>query len=134
MRLKLAATLRGIVCQSLVPKADGTGRVCIQEIMVNTPFVASLIQEGSLDKIDDAIRDGAQYGMVAKNHSLFAAWERGDISKEDAIAFSNRPTDLELAIRTREFERRNAAEKKEDFPPPLPPSPSKTEKPKFGFF
>ncbi len=130
MRLKLAATLRGIVCQSLVPKADGTGRVCIQEIMVNTPFIASLIQEGSLDKIDDAIRDGAQYGMVAKNHSLFAAWERGDISKDDAIAFSNRPTDLELAIRTREFERRERDKKEESFPPPsLPEGPAKR-----GFF
>ena len=69
MRLKLAATLRGIVCQSLVPKADGVGRVCIQEIMVNTPFIASLIQEGNLDKIDDAIQEGESlHGMRTKNH------------------------------------------------------------------
>ena len=107
VRLKLATTLRGIVCQSLVPKASGEGRVCIQEIMVNTPFIAELIKEGNLGKIDEAIRDGeALHGMLTKNKSLFEAWERGDISKEDAVAFSNRPTDLELAIRTREFERR----------------------------
>ena len=137
MRLKLAATLRGIVCQSLVPKADGVGRVCIQEIMVNTPFIASLIQEGNLDKIDDAIQEGESlHGMRTKNHSLFDAWERGDISRDDAVAFSNRPTDLELKIRTREFERRNASERKEEGPPPLPaPStPKPAEKPKFGFF
>ena len=109
IRLKLATTIRGIVCQSLVPKASGEGRVCIQEIMVNTPFIADLIKEGNLGKIDDAIRDGeALHGMLTKNKSLFEAWARGDISKEDAIAFSNRPTDLEIAIRTAEFERRES--------------------------
>ena len=110
VRLKLATTLRGIVCQSLVPKASGEGRVCIQEIMVNTPFIADLIKEGNLGKIDDAIQEGMSlHGMLTKNASLFAAWARGDIAKGDAIAFSNRPTDLELAIRTAEFERKAGA-------------------------
>ena len=107
VRLKLSATLRGIVCQSLVPKASGEGRVCIQEIMVNTPFIADLIKEGNFGKIDDAIQEGMSlHGMLTKNKSLFDAWARGDIAKADAIAFSNRPTDLELAIRTAEFERK----------------------------
>ena len=157
VRLKLATTLRGIVCQSLVPRADGKGRVCIQEIMVNTPFIASLVKDGDLAKIDDAIRDGeALHGMLSKNKSLFDAWARGDISKDDAIAFSNRPTDLEIAIRTAEFERRESggagqgrAENRGEssrsdenrglsstlsdssrLPSTLPPEPKK----KFGFF
>ncbi len=154
IRLKLATTLRGIVCQSLVPRADGKGRVCVQEIMVNTPFIASLVKDGEYAKIDDAIRDGSlQYGMVSKNQSLFDAWERGDISKEDALAFSNRTTDLEIAIRTREFERREkgggapespggAAGNGENRPSPSPvtgPSatssnPSASPRKKFGFF
>ena len=141
VRMKLAATLRGIICQSLVPKIGG-GRVCIQEIMVKTPFIEALIKDGKLDKIDDAIKDGMMaYGMVSKNHSLFEAWNRGDITKDDAISFSNRPTDLELAIRTREFERKAATNSSVPPPPPTPsapPSPSMSSasappKRKFGF-
>jgi len=104
IRLKLSVTLRGIVSQSLVRKACGKGRVCIQEVLVNTPFISELIKKGEIARIDDAIRDGAAHGMIAKNQSLFDAWKRGDITEEDAVSFSNRPTDLKLAIRTQKFE------------------------------
>jgi len=104
IRLKLSVTLRGIVSQSLVRKACGKGRVCVQEVLVNTPFISELIKKGEIARIDDAIRDGAAHGMVAKNQSLFEAWKRGDITEDDAVSFSNRPTDLKLAIRTAKFE------------------------------
>jgi len=111
VRLKLAVTLRGIVCQSLVPRQDGEGRVCIQEIMVCTPFIRELIKKGDISKIDDAIRDApAAIGMQSKNQSLFEAWSAGLISEGDALAFSNRPTDLDLLIRTSKFERRKEVE------------------------
>jgi pilus retraction protein PilT len=105
VRLKLATTLRGIVCQSLVPRRDGAGRVCIQEIMVNTPFIQELIKKGDIAKIDEAIRDASSvHGMQSKNQSLFDAWRAEEISEQDALAFSSRPTDLELQIRTAKFE------------------------------
>ena len=104
IRLKLSVTLRGIVSQSLIRKASGKGRVCIQEVLVNTPFISELIKKGEIARIDDAIRDGAAHGMISKNQSLFESWKRGDISEEDAVSFSNRPTDLKLAIRTAKFE------------------------------
>ena len=104
IRLKLSVTLRGIVSQSLVRKACGKGRVCIQEVLVNTPFISELIKKGEIARIDDAIRDGAAHGMIAKNQSLFDSWKRGDITEEDAISFSNKPTDLRLEIRTAKFE------------------------------
>jgi len=117
VRLKLSVTLRGIVCQSLIPRQNGEGRVCIQEIMVCTPFIRELIKKGELAKIDDAIRDApAVSGMQSKNQSLFDAWRLGDISDEDALAFSNRPTDLDLQIRTHQFESRAAPPS----PPPVP--------------
>ena len=93
----------------LLPRKDGAGRVCIQEVLVNTPFIAELIKKGDLSKIDEAIRDGSSaHGMVAKNQSLFDAWQKDLITEQDAIAFSNRPTDLDLLIRTTKFERRAA--------------------------
>lgn len=110
MRLKLAVTLRGIVSQSLLPRKDGPGRVCVQEIMVCTPYIRDLIKRGDIDKIDDAIREAPEIdGMITKNQSLFAAWEKGLITEQDAVANSNRPTDLDLMIRTRSFERQTAA-------------------------
>ncbi len=106
MRLKLATVLRGIVSQSLIPRADGKGRVCVQEIMVNTPFIQELIKKGDIARIDDAIEQApVQDGMQSKNKSLFAAWEAGLISDDAAMSFSNRPVDLGVQIRTRKFER-----------------------------
>ena len=107
VRLKLSVTLKGIVSQSLVRNASGEGRVCVQEVLVNTPFISELIKKGEIARIDDAIRDGAAHGMISKNQSLFEAWRRGDITEEDAISFSNRPTDLKLAIRTARFEEKD---------------------------
>ena len=107
VRLKLSVTLKGIVSQSLVRKASGEGRVCVQEVLVNTPFISELIKKGEIARIDDAIKDGAAHGMISKNQSLFDAWKRGDITEEDAISFSNRPTDLKLAIRTARFEEKD---------------------------
>ena len=103
VRLKLSVTLRGIVSQSLIRKASGVGRVCVQEVLVNTPFISELIKKGEIARIDDAIREGAVHGMISKNQSLFESWKRGDITEDDAISFSNRPTDLKLAIRTARF-------------------------------
>ena len=104
IRLKLSVTLKGIVSQSLIRKACGKGRVCIQEVLVNTPFISELIKKGEIARIDDAIKDGAAHGMISKNQSLFDSWKRGDITEDDAVSFSNKPTDLRLAIRTARFE------------------------------
>lgn len=110
IRLKLALTLRGIVSQSLIPRQDGVGRVCVQEILVATPFVRDLIKKGDIARLDDAIRDAPTIqGMQSKNQSLFEAWCAGLISESDALAVSNRPTDLDLLIRTRKFEQDKAS-------------------------
>ena len=137
MRLKLATVLRGIVSQSLVPRASGEGRVCIQEVLVNTPFISELIKKGDVPKIDDAIRDGATtHGMTTKNQSLFRAWESGQIGEADAVSYSNRPTDLDIQIRTAKFERRRA-DAAAAAPPPKPapvappePNPAEAFEPK----
>ncbi|MDD5706164.1 MAG: PilT/PilU family type 4a pilus ATPase [Kiritimatiellae bacterium] len=123
MRLKLATVLRGIVSQSLIPRADGRGRVCVQEIMVNTPYIQELIKKGDLGRMDDAIEQApAQDGMQSKNKALFAAWEAGHIGEESAMSFSNRPVDLGVQIRTRKFEREQARRDKAPAAgAPLPP-------------
>jgi twitching motility protein PilT len=122
MRLKLSVTLRGVVSQSLLPRADGEGRVCIQEILVCTPYIRELINKGEVAKIDDAIRDAPSvHEMQSKNQALFDAWNRGVIAESDALATSTQPTDLDLMIRTEKFQKTQRAE------PASPAEPSREE-------
>src|SRR6516165_7970501 len=70
IRVMLAATLKGVVSQVLLPKADGQGRVAAREIMVVTPAIAALIREGKTHQIYSAIQTGSTYGMCTMEKSL----------------------------------------------------------------
>ena len=63
IRVMLAATLKGVVSQVLLPRADGQGRVAAREIMVVTPAISALIREGKTHQIYSAIQTGANHGM-----------------------------------------------------------------------
>jgi twitching motility protein PilT len=98
VRLALAGTLRGIVCQRLVPTVDG-GRMPSLEILVNTGRVAERIADpDKTHEIKDVIQDGGFYGMVTFDQSLLKLVQDGRVSVEDAFqAVSNRH-DFELAM------------------------------------
>lgn len=71
VRLGLATSLRGIVCQRLVPRADGQGRVVIMEIAVNSPRLAAAIADPDLtDTIEEIIAGGAYSGMQTFDQDL----------------------------------------------------------------
>src|SRR5262249_527684 len=63
IRVMLAATLKGVVSQVLLPKLDGQGRVAAREVMVVTAAIAALIREGKTHQIYSAIQTGAGQGM-----------------------------------------------------------------------
>jgi twitching motility protein PilT len=98
VRLALAGTLRGIVCQRLVPTVDG-GRTPCLEILVNTGRVAERIADpDKTNEIKDVIQEGGFYGMVTFDQSLLALVKEGKVTVEDAFqAVSNRH-DFELAM------------------------------------
>ncbi|MBM3460468.1 MAG: type IV pilus twitching motility protein PilT, partial [Armatimonadetes bacterium] len=104
VRMKLAHTLHGVVAQRLARKKDGSGRVAVQEIMINSPTIRKLIEEGKVAAIDKALEDGAEfYGMQSMNLHLLRLWEQGFISEEDAYQISNNPSDLRLKMQTNKF-------------------------------
>ena len=73
VRLTLAGTLRGIVCQRLVPTVDG-GRVPALEILVNTGRVAErIIDEEKTSEIKDVVAEGGYYGMITFDQWLLQA-------------------------------------------------------------
>lgn len=79
--IQLAAVLRYIVAQQLVPAKDG-GRVPAREILINTPAIANLIRENHIGQIKSSIQTGAKDGMVTMENSLKELSKEGWIGKE----------------------------------------------------
>jgi len=84
IRTMVSESLRGIISQQLVPKADGTGRVAALEIMVNTPAVAALIRDSKTYMLPGVIQTGKRLGMKLMDDSLLELVEAGTISPQEA--------------------------------------------------
>jgi len=98
-RAMLAGTLKGIISQRLVPRADGQGRVAITEILTMTGRVHDLIMDPKRgSELTDVIQDGGYYGMQSFDQALYAALRSGDVAMEDAMLFATRPHDLKLLL------------------------------------
>jgi twitching motility protein PilT len=98
VRLALAGTLRGIICQRLVPTIDG-GRTPGLEIMINNGRVAERIADpDKTHELKDVIADGGYYGMVTFDQWMLKLLQDGKITVDAAFkAVSNRH-DFELAM------------------------------------
>jgi twitching motility protein PilT len=59
----LSTSLRGVVSQQLLQRADKQGRVAALEILVNTPAAANLIRQGKLDQLENVMQAGGAFGM-----------------------------------------------------------------------
>jgi twitching motility protein PilT len=97
--LRLSTSLLGIVSQKLVPRADGTGRVPAVEVMINTPTVAKLIEEGRSSQIYSAMNEGGYWGMQTMNQSLVKYWRAGVVSEDDALTYAGNLTELKQMLR-----------------------------------
>jgi twitching motility protein PilT len=100
IRLSLAGALRGIVCQRLVPRADGEGRCVAMEIMVNTGRLSEAIADpDKTNTMTALIADGTYYGMQTFDQHLVALIRDGVVSLEDAMGVSSSPHDLTVELR-----------------------------------
>jgi twitching motility protein PilT len=97
--LRLSTGLLGIISQKLVPRADGTGRVAAVEVMINTPTVAKLVEEGRSGQIYNAINEGGYWNMQTMNGSLLKYHRAGIISEEDALGYAGNLTELKQMMR-----------------------------------
>ncbi|WIB26312.1 type IV pilus twitching motility protein PilT [Curtobacterium sp. MCSS17_015] len=85
IRTQLAATLEGVVCQTLVPKANGTGRIVSTEIMKTTPAIGNLIREGKTYQITSAMQAGRDAGMHTMDQDLAELVNVGTITRKAAL-------------------------------------------------
>lgn len=100
VRVSLAASLKGVVSQRLVPRADGRGLVPAAEVLVMNGRVRDLILDPEKTHlIHDIVAESAFYGMQTFDQSLLALFRDGVVSLEDAIAAATSPHDFQIALR-----------------------------------
>jgi twitching motility protein PilT len=100
VRLALAGSLRGIICQRLVPRADGEGRAVAMEVCVNTGRIADAIADpDKTGSINQLISEGGFYGMMTFDQHLVSFIRDGVVTLEDAMAASTSPHDLTVELR-----------------------------------
>ncbi|MEG0023834.1 MAG: type IV pilus twitching motility protein PilT [Akkermansia sp.] len=92
IRIMVSESLRGVISQQLVPKADGKGRALAMELMVNTPAIANCIREGKTFMIPGSIQTGKSQGMILMDDSLRSLYKAGAITAEDCLFRSDDKT------------------------------------------
>jgi twitching motility protein PilT len=86
IRIMVSESLRGIISQQLVPRADGRGRVLAMEILTNTPAVGALIRDAKTYMLPGVMQTGKRQGMKLMDDSLMELYDAGLISQEEAYA------------------------------------------------
>jgi len=100
IRLQLAAVLKGVISQRLVPRSDGQGRVPAVEVMVATESVRTCIEDKDKTKmLKDVISSGtAQYGMQTFDQSLYFLLKQGLITEEEALLRATNVGEFKLRL------------------------------------
>lgn len=99
VRYQLADVLKGVICQRLIQRASGTGRVPAVEVLVVTALVRKAIAENQMHDVQEAIRQGQYYGMETFHQSLLKLYREGLIKLEDALEAASNPEELMMAVR-----------------------------------
>ncbi|HUG83122.1 MAG TPA: PilT/PilU family type 4a pilus ATPase [Euzebya sp.] len=98
-RLSLANSLRGILCQRLLPKVGG-GRVAAIEALVMTQRLYEFVADSSkTGDIQDAISEGAYYGMQTFDQHLLELYRQRQVTLRDAMSAASSPHDFRIAVR-----------------------------------
>jgi twitching motility protein PilT len=99
IRTQLSLVLEGIVCQSLLPRADGKGRVVSLEILVPSPAIRNLIRDDKIHQIYGAMQTGQEkLGMQTANQSLASLVMRRTITLDTALGASSNRDELQDMI------------------------------------
>ncbi|WP_236683382.1 PilT/PilU family type 4a pilus ATPase [Demequina sediminicola] len=85
IRTQLATAIQGVVCQSLLPRADGPGRAVAVELLVATPGIRNLIREGKTHQIYTSLQSGAAQGMQSMDQHLAELVKAGTVSFDVAV-------------------------------------------------
>jgi twitching motility protein PilT len=85
VRAMLANSLRGVLAQLLLKKADGSGRIAVNEILIASAAVSAIIREGATQKFQDVIVSGKGQGMQFMDDAIWALFQEGTVSPHEAF-------------------------------------------------
>ena len=97
LRVQLAGSLLGIFSQRLVPRIAG-GLIPAYELLINNSAVANLIRERRTHEVNTVIETGSEHGMIEMNRSLAELVHKGEITVENAFAYSVNPKSLKRLL------------------------------------
>jgi twitching motility protein PilT len=97
--LRMGKTLRAVISQALIPRKDEGGRIAALEIMVVTPTIAKLIEDGRPSEAYQFIEEGQHFGMQTKNQALLELYKAGKISGEHAQFYAGNYTEMRQMLR-----------------------------------
>ncbi len=89
IRSMVSESLRGVICQQLIPRKDGNGVVAAFEVLLVTPAVGNMIRKNEMHQLNSAMVTGRSQGMVLLDDSLMALYKEGTISAEQAHSRAN---------------------------------------------
>ncbi len=99
IRTQLSLVLEGVVCQALLPRADGQGRVISLEVLIPTPAIRNLIRDDKVHQIYSTMQTGQEkFGMQTMNQSLATLYQRRLITLDSAMSASSMKDELEQMI------------------------------------
>ena len=99
IRMQLSMVLQGVISQRLIPRSGQPGRVPGLEIMIATPTIKQMVEEGRTVELGAVIRDSAHFGCMTFNQSLYKLFEQGFITREDALANADNAEEMEMMSR-----------------------------------
>jgi twitching motility protein PilT len=98
-RRQIAGSIRGFICQKLIPTIEGTGRVPANEILSADAVVKNLILEGQNEKLQGMLESGSDSTSFSFNKDIYRLIKAGKISKSDGLKFSPNPQALEMNLK-----------------------------------
>jgi twitching motility protein PilT len=87
VQMRMASLLNAVLCQTLVPRADGSGRIAAVEIMLVNAAIKNLIREGKITLLANAIRDYGESGNVTLDEALFKLYWRNIITMDAVMKY-----------------------------------------------
>ena len=98
-RRQISGTIRGFICQKLIPTMEGGGRVPANEILATDSVIRNLILDGQFEKIQGLLEAGTDSASFSFNRDIYRLVKTGVISKAEGLRFSPNPQALEMNLK-----------------------------------
>ncbi len=97
--MDLSMNLKAVIAQLLIPRKDGKGRRAAIEVLINTPLMGDLISKGEVHELKALMKESAEHGMRTFDQALFALYQEGEITRDDALLYADSANEVRLMIK-----------------------------------